>query len=383
MNIILRQTAVCLGGVRGGFSSETHDIHGRKTMPIQYFISPDSQNWASTQNPSRAMLASIDIVKRLYEEFNQQEHLHVIIVNPDKQELIPDFIAITEHGMGFMNLHHEPGTVSREGDVWCADGRPIASDTHLGCRNPHEQVQLYAGKIRDALMNVPQGTRSWLGGRYITWQDLIFDTAACFTHREASVEYFRKYYSQDMKQGKYAKKWERFSILEPDEISRWVSTLCFEANIEDIANVQSYRLTQNQIIRIAIELFSTTEWTAIDKLMQVSKPYGYLLIRQNGEVITFFALDREKMIIGRGESCDITIPHEFKFVSREHVKITHSDRGVAIEDCSRNGTFINGVLLETPIYLNPGQQFTLGGNKLVDGVCLLEFSLDPPTMSHT
>ena len=247
----------------------------------------------------------------------------------------------------------------------------------------HEQVKIYTGRIQNTLMDVPQGTRSWLAGRYITWQDLIFDTAACFTHREASVEYFRKYYNQDMKQGKYMKKWERFSILEPDEIPRWVSTLCFEANIEDIANVQSYRLTQKHIIRIATELFSTTEWTAIDKLMQVSKPYGYLLVRQNGKIVVYFALDQEKMIIGRGESCDITIPHEFKFVSREHVKITRSDRGVSIEDCSRNGTFINGVLLETPIYLNPGQQFTLGGNKLVDGVCLLEFSLDPPTTFHT
>ena len=115
MNIILRQTTVCLRGVRGGFSSETHDVQRRKTMPVQYFVSPDSQNWASIQNPGRARLASIDIVKRLYEEFNQQDHLYAVIVNPDKQDLLPDFIVITEHGMGFMNLHHESGTVSREG----------------------------------------------------------------------------------------------------------------------------------------------------------------------------------------------------------------------------------------------------------------------------
>ena len=383
MNIILRQTTVCLGGVRGGFSSEMHDVQGRKTMPVQYFVSPDSQNWASTQNPSRATLASIDIVKRLYEEFNQQQRLHAVIVNLGKQDLIPDFIIITEHGMGFMDLHHEAGTISREEDVWSADAKPITSATHLGCRNPHEQIQFYAGKIRDTLMDIPEGVKSWLAGRYITWQDLIFDTAVCFTHREASVEYFRKYYNQDMKQGKYVKTWERFSILEPDEIPRWVSTLCFEANIEDIASVQSYRLTQKQIIRIATELFSTTEWTGVDRLIQTARPYAYLLLKQNGDIIMSFALNREKMTIGRGESCDIKIPYEFKFVSRVHVNIKRSDRGVSIEDCSRNGTFINGVLIETPIYLNHGQQFALGGNKLVDGVCLLEFSLDPPTSSHT
>lgn len=351
-------------------------------MPVQYFVSQELQNWEPSRDSSYETLAVVDIIKRIYESFNQHQHLYAIILNLEKQDVIPDFVVITEHGMGLLNLHHESGTITREGEVWCADAKPVASATHLGCRNPHEQVQLYARKIRDRLMDVPQGTKPWLVGRYITWQDLIFDTAVCFTHREASIEYFRKYYYQDLKEGKHVKTWERFSIVEPDEIPRWVSTLCFEADLEDLANVQSYRLTQNQIIRIATELFSTTEWTEVDKLMQAVKPYAYLLLKQNKKVLMSFALDRDKMIIGRGESCDITIPKEFKFVSREHINITRSGNDVFVEDCSRNGTFINGVLIETPIRLSPGQQITLGGNKFVNGVCILEFSLDPPPAPH-
>lgn len=352
-------------------------------MPVQYFISQNLQNWEPSQDSSRETLAAVDIIRRIHGEFKQHQHLHAVVVNFEKQDMIPDLVVITEHGMGLMNFHHESGTVTREGEVWCADAKPVTSATHLGCRNPHEQVQLYAGKIRDMLMDVPPRANPWLGGRYITWQDLIFDTAVCFTHREVSIEYFRKYYYQDLKQGKYVKIWERFSIVEPEEIPRWVSMLSFEANIEDRANVQSYRLTQKQVIRIATELFGTIEWTESDKLMQASKPYAYLLVKQNGAVLMHFALDREKITIGRGESCDITIPKEFKFVSREHVNITRSGNDVFIEDCSRNGTFINGVLIETPIRLHPGQQFTLGGNKFVDGVCVLEFSLDLPVSSHT
>ena len=38
MNIIPRQTPVCLGGTRGGFSNEMYDVHSRKTMKIKHII---------------------------------------------------------------------------------------------------------------------------------------------------------------------------------------------------------------------------------------------------------------------------------------------------------------------------------------------------------
>jgi len=343
-------------------------------MPVKYFFSQVLQNRELAQESSHKTLAIIDIIKRTHEEFKDNQRLYAIIVNVEEQELTPDFIVITEHGMGIMNLHHDSGTISREGDAWCANATPITSDTHLGCRNPHEQVQLYAGKIRDLLME--QHATPWLPGRYITWQDLIFDTAVCFTHPEVSIEYFRKYYYEDLRQGKFLKTWERFSIVELDEIPRWGSTLCFESDIEDILKVQSYRITANQIVRIAVELFGTTELTEVEKFIEAGKPNAYLLLKQNGELITYFTIDREKMTIGRGVSCDIIIPKEFKFVSRVHASIERSENDVFIEDRSLNGTFVNGARAEKPIHLHPGQQITLGADTLVDGVCLLEFSLE-------
>lgn len=50
---------------------------------------------------------------------------------------------------------------------------------------------------------------------------------------------------------------------------------------------------------------------------------------------------RDEMVLGRGESCDVVIPHES--ISREHVRIKKLKPGYVIFDLkSKNGTYING-----------------------------------------
>jgi hypothetical protein len=347
-------------------------------MPVQYYIRQDSQNRELARDSSPETLAIIDIIKRTYTALHQQQNLYAIIANFYKQDLSADIIMITEHGMGIMTLHHEDGSLSQKGKVWYIGAKPIPGPPLAGYRNPHEEVQLCAAKIRDKLMNVPPTITPWLLGRYITWQDLIFDTAVCFTNREANIEDFRKRYRQELKSGKNLQGWERFSIITSGETPKWVSTLSFEENIEAIHDVQSYRLSTNQVNRIVTELFKATDWTEINTRISTSKPYAYLLIKENGESTTCFQLDHEKMILGRDASCDLVIPEKFKFVSRVHANVRCSKSGIFIEDRSRNGIFVEGTRIDKPIELKPGQQITLGGDERVEGVCVVELSLTPP-----
>ncbi len=344
-------------------------------MPVKYFITQDFRDQELTLESSQEALAVIEVIKRVYVAFTDHQNLYAIIANVDKRSLFADFVIITEHGIGIMNLHHDVGSITQKRGVWYAGEKPIPGNDRLGYRNPYEKVQICAENVRDKLMNVPQHSTPWLPGRYITWQDLIFDTAVCFTNREADIDDFRKYYPQELKQSKNLKMWERFSIVKLDEIPQWVAVLCFNPDIEAIHDVQSYRLTTNHIIRIVTGLFRATEWTEINKLVLASKPYAYLLLKQNEEVIRCFNLDQENMTIGRETSCDIAIPKIFRFVSRVHAKIRCSESGIFIEDCSRNGTFVNDTRIDKPTQLHPGQHIMLGGDKLIDGVCLLELSM--------
>jgi len=61
----------------------------------------------------------------------------------------------------------------------------------------------------------------------------------------------------------------------------------------------------------------------------------------------------DKMLIGRDESCDIVIPE--RQVSRHHAQITPTSKGILLEDLvSKNGTHVNGVLIDQPTLLQDG-----------------------------
>lgn len=73
----------------------------------------------------------------------------------------------------------------------------------------------------------------------------------------------------------------------------------------------------------------------------------------------------KRILVGRGNDCDIVIPDEKDNVSRHHMVITFSLFGkMTISDTSSNGTFINGkrMLKGTSIPVTVNDRIRLGDN---------------------
>ncbi|HSF81669.1 MAG TPA: FHA domain-containing protein [Anaerolineales bacterium] len=62
---------------------------------------------------------------------------------------------------------------------------------------------------------------------------------------------------------------------------------------------------------------------------------------------------RTRLVIGRDQQCDITIAD--RQVSRQHAVLTPTKEGILLEDMdSKNGTHVNGNLIQQPILLQDG-----------------------------
>lgn len=297
-----------------------------------------------------------------------------------RQHALPDVLLFSEYGIGLLDLCHESGTIFRDEDVWYADGKLVRGNRHSGARNPHEQIQRCAERVRLHLMTAPRDSAPWLPGRYLTWQDLIFDTAICFTRPDAA---FRHAGASEP-----AQRWERFRVFKLTDLPQWAAHLNFEPNLEDRGSVQSYRLPKRSTQRILHELFEAQEIPLQPQPQPqpasrnaAPRPYGYLLLKRHNDILARFALDHEKMTVGRESSCDVLLPNEYRMVSRIHADLTCSPTGVIIKDVSRNGVFIEGHRITQSARLAPGQHILLGGNRPVEGVCQLEFSVNPAASS--
>lgn len=107
-----------------------------------------------------------------------------------------------------------------------------------------------------------------------------------------------------------------------------------------LARARVGALSTEMVSRLASTLSpsSTTQSLVTDK----PSPYARLIRQSHMEVIpreiTFV---RDEMVLGRGERCDVVLPHES--VSSEHVRIKKLRPGYVIFDLkSRNGTYVNG-----------------------------------------
>ena len=79
-----------------------------------------------------------------------------------------------------------------------------------------------------------------------------------------------------------------------------------------------------------------------------------VLISQTGEYEgQRWSLDRDEFLIGRAPECDVVVAD--RQVSRHHARLRRTDSGYVVEDLgSKNGTHLNGVVIEKPKLLQDG-----------------------------
>ncbi len=130
--------------------------------------------------------------------------------------------------------------------------------------------------------------------------------------------------------------------------------------------------------RESLKKEKSTQWIEIKNLMSTDEPYGYLRQANTTLVIPLVA---DEVTLGKDtERCLVAIPKEFKRVSRIHAKIIRHIEGIFIEDFgSKNGTYLNGKLIDEAVKLQDSYIISLGGPLGKPGTCSLEFSFKPPT----
>ena len=77
-----------------------------------------------------------------------------------------------------------------------------------------------------------------------------------------------------------------------------------------------------------------------------------------------FELGRADLTIGRGAQNDVALEGD-EFASARHVRVEPRADGVWVQDLgSTNGTFVNGILIEQPRRLEPGDVLRVGETDL-------------------
>ena len=79
------------------------------------------------------------------------------------------------------------------------------------------------------------------------------------------------------------------------------------------------------------------------------------------------ALSGASVTIGRQDDNDITLDHPT--VSRHHARLTWQGQAYRIEDLGTvNGTWVNGVRIDAPVLLRPGDTIGLGPEVVLSAV---------------
>jgi pSer/pThr/pTyr-binding forkhead associated (FHA) protein len=112
---------------------------------------------------------------------------------------------------------------------------------------------------------------------------------------------------------------------------------------------------------------SEMEWQETEKLSQppiVQERLGGLVVVREGEMAgQTFLLDRPTLTVGRGIECDIILNDNS--ISRQHVQLLRQGEGDYVQDLSsRNGTKVNGELLQSPRRLQSGDRIQVGNIQL-------------------
>src|SRR5207248_5922599 len=117
-------------------------------------------------------------------------------------------------------------------------------------KNPQEQVQAYALRIRERLIR-PTQPPPWLPGKTSDWEQARIQTAVCFTHPSARLPAPRTELTQSVG---HQPMLGDFNVLLPAEVADWAAALRLQLQQGRDGHFQPYRFTVEQIRRIATQL---------------------------------------------------------------------------------------------------------------------------------
>jgi hypothetical protein len=312
--------------------------------------------------------------------------LYALVANPFVEGISADAVLITNRGLGILELKHVFGSIkcSNPYGTWKANNhfpiKPNKLENKDQYANPHEQVKDYAYQVRARLME--RKNQIWLPGDHFGWEELLFHTAVCFTHHDVNIRKAEKELHLDYKPGGALWEWERFRIIRPSHICNWASEIGFDADEGMAYGNRPYRWTNEEVERIASQFFKAVIWETMTKKMPREKAFAYLML-ETPSYPTIFNIDKDEMIVGRGEDCDINIPETYRvWVSHKHARIIRTVEGYYIEDIgSSGGTFLNNEEIEGPTLLDPSKLITLGG--IGEASCQLRFKFELPSTGPT
>jgi len=98
----------------------------------------------------------------------------------------------------------------------------------------------------------------------------------------------------------------------------------------------------------------------------MSEEFAILLVQEGNSPRNIWELDKQEIIIGRGDDCDVVVND--RQASRQHAKIIREGERYKLLDLnSKNGTFLNGTPLGAKSqYLSDGNQIGIAlGSRLV------------------
>jgi diguanylate cyclase (GGDEF)-like protein len=95
-----------------------------------------------------------------------------------------------------------------------------------------------------------------------------------------------------------------------------------------------------------------------------SRDRAYLIVLAGSSVGEMFKIAKPEVVIGRGKEADLPVLDEG--VSRKHAAIRTTAAGMAVEDLgSRNGTFVNGEQVTSPVVLRDGDKIQVGSTTIL------------------
>ena len=194
-------------------------------MPLQIYVSRDSGGQPWPPDHEHEARATLDIVRSLHRAFDRQQVCYAVLSNLHQPSA--DLLVVSERGLGVIELKHYYGKIWQKGHEWYAGPKRIASGSKKqGYRNPHEQVQAYATKVRTMLVYPSSRHKSWLPDGVIDRREIRLSTAVCFTHPDVEVEHIKHIVRE--RRHLDVRPWEHFEILVPNEVPDWAASLRFE-----------------------------------------------------------------------------------------------------------------------------------------------------------